>query len=607
MPWHIVPNHAKCSKPFAVVKDDDGSVSGCHDSRASAERQLAALYASEEEMSVKTEELGGKPNPGTKPDKRLSDNDGCPDGQRRSRTSGHCEPIAADVEDHETLDEEDVETFHPGHANQSVHGGKGGKKPPQMKKVPRLSNPGDVARYKKAQAKERKEARADAERARRQTQERRQRRRGGGPVARDVGPGAGRGRASLEDIEVFDDDGLSDEAIEQGLRALTGPLVPWEGVLAVEGVETGDGREFAPGSLEWPDTEDIILPLMWQEASEPAHGKSIVVGRIEHIERMGDEILGRGVVLADAKVTEQMRLGVAGGVSVDVDSVKNVDVEFVYSDEAAGAEKKDDILALLAPKPDKMIFHRGRLRGATLVALPAFVQARLRLIDEEGDALVAAAIPIDPPSEWFNDPQLSGPTPWTVTDDGQVFGHMALWSSCHQTFMDRCVTPPRERDFPYFMRRELKTMEGDVVGVGPITMGTSHANTRLGARPAAEHYDNTGTAVVDITCGEDKYGIWIAGALRPTVTATQLRELRGAALSGDWRRIGGQLRLVAVLAVNVPGFPIPRMRSRIDDQQASALVAAGIVTDDRIDQLADAEADLIEDNTIRIVVRRPVA
>lgn len=51
MPWHIVPNSSKCpkSQPFAVVKDSDGSVVGCHATRAKAQRQLAALYASEKD------------------------------------------------------------------------------------------------------------------------------------------------------------------------------------------------------------------------------------------------------------------------------------------------------------------------------------------------------------------------------------------------------------------------------------------------------------------------------------------------------------------------------------------------------------------------------
>lgn len=49
MPWHIVEGHGECaSGQFAVVKDADGEVEGCHDTRDGAEAQLAALYASED-------------------------------------------------------------------------------------------------------------------------------------------------------------------------------------------------------------------------------------------------------------------------------------------------------------------------------------------------------------------------------------------------------------------------------------------------------------------------------------------------------------------------------------------------------------------------------
>lgn len=47
MPYHIENDNAACSG-FAVVKDDDGEVMGCHRSQAQAERQIAALYAAED-------------------------------------------------------------------------------------------------------------------------------------------------------------------------------------------------------------------------------------------------------------------------------------------------------------------------------------------------------------------------------------------------------------------------------------------------------------------------------------------------------------------------------------------------------------------------------
>jgi hypothetical protein len=51
MPWHIEPDHAGCSG-YAVVKDQDGSVAGCHPTQAAAKAQLAALYANEPEMAA---------------------------------------------------------------------------------------------------------------------------------------------------------------------------------------------------------------------------------------------------------------------------------------------------------------------------------------------------------------------------------------------------------------------------------------------------------------------------------------------------------------------------------------------------------------------------
>ena len=49
MPYHIESNNAEC-QGFAVVKDDDLEVVGCHRTETQALRQIAALYAAEEEM-----------------------------------------------------------------------------------------------------------------------------------------------------------------------------------------------------------------------------------------------------------------------------------------------------------------------------------------------------------------------------------------------------------------------------------------------------------------------------------------------------------------------------------------------------------------------------
>lgn len=605
MPWHKVKNHSDCppGNPWAVVKDADGTVSGCHATESSANRQLAALYASEE-ADVTVVELGGKPNPGTQKDKRLKENqktkktatyaqgtsheDGeCPEGHHMM-PDGKCMPDGDMAAEEETLDvdEDSTERFPVKHS------------PKNGRFVP--AAPGSAAdQQTTGTGTKRKHDKAEAEAGRVRSNYRKATRHKGGP--KPWNPEAARHRLSESEVVAYN--AITDEDIAQA-AALGGPLQRWEGVLAVEDVETGDGREFASEALEWPDPDEVVMPLMWQERSEPQHAKSIVVGRIERIERLENgQIWGEGSIMADAPVTEQIRNGMAGGVSVDVDSVKNADVEVVFPEPDPNQVQADDSLtSLLGPPPDKIVFHRGRLRGATLVALPAFVEACIHLVDEQADNLVAAGVPVDPPREWFDDPKFDGPTPWHVDDSGRVYGHLALWSTCHTSFQDRCITPPRERDYPYFMRSELKTSTEQLVGVGPITLGTGHAALRLGARPAAEHYDNTGTAAVDVRVGEDRYGIWVAGALRPDITDVQLRELRGAALSGDWRRIGGKLRLVAILAVNVPGFPIPRMAAQLQsgNEDWSAMIAAGVVTRESAGEIRQALATLEEDGTIRV-------
>jgi len=46
VPWHLSHNHPECDG-WAVVKDSDDSVAGCHKTKAEAQAQLAALYANE--------------------------------------------------------------------------------------------------------------------------------------------------------------------------------------------------------------------------------------------------------------------------------------------------------------------------------------------------------------------------------------------------------------------------------------------------------------------------------------------------------------------------------------------------------------------------------
>lgn len=54
MPWHVSKSgQCPASKPYAVIKDSDGSIAGCHPSEKAANAQMAALYAQEAEPMSK--------------------------------------------------------------------------------------------------------------------------------------------------------------------------------------------------------------------------------------------------------------------------------------------------------------------------------------------------------------------------------------------------------------------------------------------------------------------------------------------------------------------------------------------------------------------------
>lgn len=53
MPWHVgSSDRCPVSRPFAVLKDETGDLEGCHPTADAAERQVAALYASESDAAA---------------------------------------------------------------------------------------------------------------------------------------------------------------------------------------------------------------------------------------------------------------------------------------------------------------------------------------------------------------------------------------------------------------------------------------------------------------------------------------------------------------------------------------------------------------------------
>lgn len=62
MPWHIETANPDCASGYAVVKDDDGTIEGCHRTRREALAQLAALNIAEAERASEERQEGYAPN-----------------------------------------------------------------------------------------------------------------------------------------------------------------------------------------------------------------------------------------------------------------------------------------------------------------------------------------------------------------------------------------------------------------------------------------------------------------------------------------------------------------------------------------------------------------
>lgn len=189
------------------------------------------------------------------------------------------------------------------------------------------------------------------------------------------------------------------------------------------------------------------------------------------------------------------------------------------------------------------------------------------------------------PAAWFVDPQLDAPTHPTVTDAGRVFGHVALWDTCHRAYeaeRGTCKTPPRSQTaYSQFLHGYLDTEDGRVP-VGQITMQTAHPLPIGNVTDKLFHYSHTGFAFADVTVGEDEHGLWFSGAMRPS-RADAVGQFTASSLSGHW--VNGEL--IAVLAVNVPGYLVPPTPSAVLDLAAAAhpendpwRVFAGLVADE---------------------------
>lgn len=366
---------------------------------------------------------------------------------------------------------------------------------------------------------------------------------------------------------------------------VTAEREPWEGVLATVLSPTQDGRIIEEGIA----FRDLPVPFSVQIESLEGHEGSVVCGRIEDISfiplskftkdgfdmdgvREGAIVVyGYGSLDGSEAAAEAKRyLDNGAGVSLDgLHFTGNLFNSEDLSQVDTSELQLDDVFAGIM----NMTYLRGmsgKIAGVTVVSIPAFEEATvmvasaftpsLRFSPKTLTASAAGLAPLKPPKEWFFREEAPEPTPLTVTEDGEVYGHLALWNQCHAAFAS-CERPPSSLSgYSFFHVGTLQTEEGEYVNVGRITVGEAgrakggHASLIHGRQGAMEHYDKTGCVAAFVRATDGRHGIWLSGAVRSDAPAERIRDLRANPPSGDWR----DYELVAVLSVPVPGFPIPR-------------------------------------------------
>jgi hypothetical protein len=402
--------------------------------------------------------------------------------------------------------------------------------------------------------------------------------------------------------------------------------------------DTGDGRDFSNVTWTARDPNTSTLPLMLQTETEMAHFGAKLAGFFTAIDTDTDAPTGEGRFYDTDEGRELRDMLLDGrrfGVSVDPGAVA---AEFTCT------EEDDDGFCV----DGTVDFTEYEIIGVTATPFPAFAEAYIELdttaaegeqiepvaasAGEHGPELVftsgtdstgfvwtvsASATPTRPPRWYFDDPRLAMPTPLTITDGGHVVGHVAAWGTCHVGSERLCIVPPNSRlSYARFYGRAddsaaphgVECDDGTHVTTGALTWGIPHADLTMPMIRAQDHYANSDHGWADVVAGEDEHGIWIAGALRPHVTDDDIRVLRALSLSGDWRHDHetNGLEMIAALAVNTPGFPIPRavvasgmaivqpqVRAGIGaGLQQTALVASGIVIPARFANIGIRNAGL---------------
>lgn len=345
-------------------------------------------------------------------------------------------------------------------------------------------------------------------------------------------------------------------------------------VLALLDKKTGDGRMLLSAGA---DTRELPLSIRFQTQSASGHDGARVSGALFEVtvDPESGVMSGRGYLLNDANGREHARLiktGAMRGNSVDLADAR---ARLVMEDEM------DD---------SYIEFTSFRLAATTGVATPAFADARAVISEDMSEEELMASLETDEPLivtfsaddafvinvlgieddevvasgatrvpfDAFYQPETAHPQKIVVTEEGFVYGHLALWESCHDGYADKCLRVPRPTDGYASFNKPGPLTERGQVETGPIFAFGGHRSAKS-ARTIEDAYGGIENAWADVRVVEGRFGPWLSGVVRPGVADEIVYAVRASRISGHW--VNGRLK--AIVSVNAEGYDVPGMNVEI--------------------------------------------
>lgn len=444
---------------------------------------------------------------------------------------------------------------------------------------------------------------------------------------------------------------------------------PEGAALVFENQQTGDGRLIAPGVLSW---DAGPWPLQYADEMHGGHDGAKLAGSINGMSREGDLITGHGDLYltldAGAEVESLLAEGAPIGVSVDLDDLDvemtevgggeayavslaaasllplpgggwSVDAHTAVHWTASGSRLSGEsrrlvfaidpdgtvpasVLTAAAGDPDPgglvvdkvvsgeylMRITRGRIRGATLVSIPAFADARIALV---GQQVTAAATPVAPdvaeeeegddmetleasawsamkdlppmPAAWFAQPtdaELPPGGPGVNYKDGRIFGWVAQAGEPHAGFAKKITIDTLGRiDTTHFLRQRFQLDDGSSVKAGALVMNTGHHRDGAECETASCAFDDSRTVAGVVTVGMTDRGMWFSGASGPWISEWDRQVFSALQPSYHLIKRNGGWQLRGVLMVPVPGHSSPLLASAVAERSQLALTAAATMAE----------------------------